>query len=127
MNNSETQQNPTQAAFSDTPGNGKKEITANPVPAPEPEIGMDKDGKFVSNILNAGTEGKLDLTALDNFSTVSQSREELYKLLDMMSQDSTVSAILETYAEDAVEYNDQGKIVWVEGTNPNITKYIEFL
>lgn len=127
MNNSETQQNPTQAAFSDTPGNGKKEITANPVPAPEPEIGVDKDGKFVSNILNAGTEGKLDLTALDNFSTVSQSREELYKLLDMMSQDSTVSAILETYAEDAVEYNDQGKIVWVEGTDPNITKYIEFL
>lgn len=110
MDNQETK-DLKQTAFSDVPGGEKKQVVVNPVPVPKAEVGMDTEGKFLDNILNAGTSGSLDLTVINNFSTVSQSREELYKLLDMMSQDSTVSAILETYAEDSVEYNDQGKIV----------------
>lgn len=126
MDNQETK-DLKQTAFSDVPGGEKKQVVVNPVPVPKAEVGMDTEGKFLDNILNAGTSGSLDLTVINNFSTVSQSREELYKLLDMMSQDSTVSAILETYAEDSVEYNDQGKIVWVEGADPKVTAYVEYL
>ena len=48
-------------------------------------------------------------------------------MLDTMCQDSTISAVLETYAEDATEYNDQGQIVWVESSDPNVQKYVTYL
>jgi hypothetical protein len=48
-------------------------------------------------------------------------------MLDTLCQDSTISAVLETYAEDATEYNDEGKIVWCESSDANVAKYITFL
>ena len=39
----------------------------------------------------------------------------MYAMLDTMSQDSIVSAVLETYAEDATERNDDGLIVNAKG------------
>ena len=44
-----------------------------------------------------------------------------------MCQDSTVSSVLETYTEDATEYNTEGKIVWAESSKSEIGKYINFL
>ena len=38
-----------------------------------------------------------------------------------------LSYVLETYAEDATETNDQGQIVWAESGDANIAKYINFL
>jgi hypothetical protein len=37
-----------------------------------------------------------------------------------MCEDSKISAVLETYAEDATDYNDEGRIVWCEASNPAI-------
>ena len=44
-----------------------------------------------------------------------------------MAQDSIISAVLETYAEDATDYNDNMNIVWAESTDPEIASYITFL
>src|SRR5574344_1267370 len=44
-----------------------------------------------------------------------------------MGEDVTVAAVLETYAEDATEYNDQGQIVWAESNDANIAKFVSFL
>lgn len=44
-----------------------------------------------------------------------------------MAEDSKLSAVLETYAEDATEYNDDGSIVWVESSNPDIAAFVNFL
>ena len=86
-----------------------KEIKA--VPKPETNIGIDTKDTLFSNIVGAGLENKVDISALEKFLQISQSRNEIYNLLDSMAQDSIISAILETYAEDATEYNEQGKIV----------------
>jgi hypothetical protein len=51
------------------------------------------------------------MTALNSFSNAAQNREQLYSIIDMMCEDSTIAAILETYSEDATEYNEQGDIV----------------
>lgn len=103
---------------------GKKII---PTPPPAENIGIDVDQQLLNNIVNAGINGTLDIQSLEAFSNISQSRDQIYSLLDTMSQDSTVSAILETYAEDATEYNDQGRIMWAESEDSNISKYTNYL
>lgn len=96
-------------------------------PAPEREIGIDTKQTMYQNIIQAGTNNLLDISSLDAFTNISQSRDQVYALLDTMCQDSTVAAVLETYAEDATEPNDQGQIVWVEASNPDVQKYVQFL
>lgn len=96
-------------------------------PAPKVEIGVDTDKTLFDNIINAGNANTLDISALENFTTVSQRRDQVYSLIDTMCQDSTIAAILDTYAEDATEYNDSQQIVWVSADDDNVRHYVEYL
>lgn len=98
-----------------------------PTPKPEKNIGIDVHGQFFDNIINAGEASALDIGKFNSFLNISQSRDQVYSLLDAMGNDTTVAAILETYAEDVTEYNDQGRIVWAESADGNIAKYVTFL
>ena len=98
-----------------------------PVETPSKNIGIDVDNQFMDNIAGAGLAGKLDMAAIESFTNISRSRDSVYDLIDMMMADSTMASVLETYSEDATEYNDQGRIVWVEADNPLISKYVEYL
>lgn len=111
--------------FVNDDGAYNKEIKA--VPAPEKEIGIDTKEYIFQNIINAGTSSVLDVGEIESFSIASKSRDQVYQLLDTMAEDSAIAAVLETYAEDATEYNDQGKIVWVESSNSNIASYVNYL
>ena len=113
------------SVYVNDPGLYNKEIKS--VPAPERDIGIDTKETIFDNIIQAGQSSQLDLNSLDSFTTISQGRDQIYTMLDTMCQDSTISAVLETYAEDATEYNDQGQIVWVESSDPNIQKYVTYL
>lgn len=97
------------------------------VPRPEERRDVDTDGSWLNNITDAAINSKLDMSTLNSFSQTSQSREQMYSLLDTMCEDSTIAAILETYAEDATEYNDNGNIVWAEADDSNVGKYITYL
>lgn len=103
---------------------GKK---IKPVGKKRKEVGADLDHTLEANIINASEDNSLNMSALDNFSSVAQSREQIYRLIDAMSQDPTIASILETYAEDMSETNDKGKIVWCESSDENISKYVNFL
>lgn len=82
---------------------------------------------IASQIAEVGDVSKVDISAINSFTSISQTRDQLYQLLDVMGDDPTVAAVLETYAEDATEYNDKGQIIWVESDDANIGKYITFL
>ena len=69
----------------------------NPMPVPETNVGVDTDNEFFKDIAELGDSSSIDITAINSFSQLSQSRETLYQVLDTMAQDSTVSAILEIY------------------------------
>ena len=100
------------------------------VPRPEKEIGIDLSDSVLLNIINSqdkGISSQFDVAALQNFTNISRNRNQLYDTLDYMAQDSIISAILETYAEDATESNDTGDIVWVESADGEVTNYITFL
>lgn len=97
------------------------------MPVPEKNIGIDTQEVLFDNIANAGLSSQLDISSLQSFTQVSQSRDQVYAMLDTMSQDSIVSAVLETYAEDSTEYNDNGRIVWAESSNGDVLKYVTYL
>lgn len=97
------------------------------VPKKPVEVGIDTTKNLEQNILNAAINGVLDISKLEGFSTVSQTRESIYKILDSMGNDSMISSILETYAEDTVESNDKGRIMWCESSDANVSKYITYL
>lgn len=100
---------------------------AKPAPKPETEIGIDTKKTLFHNIVNAGVSYQVDLNSLNSFTSVSQSRDQTLSLIDTMCEDSKISAVLETYAEDTTDYNDEGRIVWCEASNPGIQHYISFL
>ena len=97
------------------------------VPKEGTNIGMDVDNETISNIVNLAINKTLNTSDLENFLTVAQTRESIYQMIDIMLQDSTISAIVEAYAENATEPNSNGDIVWVESENQDAVKYISFL
>lgn len=100
---------------------GKK---AKPVPKPDKEIGMDADDRFIKSLVDGTISSSVDLNAINNFGSTAQARESVYSLIDTMAQDDRVSAVLETYAEDATDTNENGNVVWCESHNATVAKYI---
>lgn len=97
------------------------------VPAPGTDIGIDVDKQFFEDILEANKTGDLDMSAIQSFTQLAQTRDQLYSLLDNMAEDSIIAAVLRDYAGDATEMNEDGKIVWAESSDANCAKMISFL
>ncbi len=97
------------------------------VPVKDPEIGIDTTSDFVYTILDEIDNDKVDLNSIESFDSVAQTRETTYALIDSMACDDRVSAILETYAEDATETNEHGQIVWCEASDDEVNTYITYL
>lgn len=77
----------------------------------DPKIGIDTAKTFVDNIIDAGVNGGLNISDLESFTTISNARDKIYQLIDTMSQDSTVAAIVKTYAEDVCAVADNGHVM----------------
>ena len=62
----------------------------------------------------------MDINKINAFTGISRSRDQVYDLLDMMSEDPVISSALEIYASDVCEPNEQGRIVWPESSDPRV-------
>lgn len=98
-----------------------------PIPNEPQEIGVDLENQLPNQILDAIETSSLDLNSIESFTNVAQSREQIYGLIDTMAEDDRVSAVLETYAEDVVETNDKGQVVWCESSDDEVNNYISTL
>lgn len=103
------------------------EIKIKPIATSTPEIGIDTDRNFMDNLITSAQIGTLDISSIDALSQSAQNREQSYQLIDNMAQDSIISAVLETYAEDAVQTNDTGAVMWVESSDVKILNYTSWL
>lgn len=99
----------------------------NPTPKPETEIGIDTKETVFDNIIQAGTASVIDVGQIQAFTQVANTRNEIYNAIDTMSQDPLIASVLESYASDCVEPNDEGRIIWAESSDPEIAKYIQFI
>lgn len=102
-----------------------KKVT--PVAVPQHEIGIDLDNRVLDNIVDTMETSQFDINAINSFTQVSRSRDEIYNTLDDMGDDSIIAAVLETYAEDATETNDAGAIVWAESNDSEALKFVTYL
>jgi hypothetical protein len=91
------------------------------------KLDIDVKNTLADNIIEAGLTGGLNVAALENFTSVSNARDQIYQMIDTMTQDSSVSAILRTYAEDVCEPADNGHIIWCESNDPKISKHVNYL
>ena len=75
------------------------------------KLDIDTNKVLIDNIIEAGLNSTLDTSALERFTTISNSRDQVYQLIDTMCNDSAVSAIVRTYTDDVCEMADNGHIV----------------
>lgn len=94
---------------------------------PETNIGIDVDETLLKQIADGVQTSQFDISKISSMTQLSQERNDLYNAIDAMAQDPTISAVLETYAEDSTEYNDNGRIMWAESSDAEISKFINFL
>lgn len=90
-------------------------------------LDIDVKNTLTANIIEAGLTSRLDTAALENFTSISNARDQVYQLIDTMSQDSSVAAILRTYAEDVCEPADNGHVIWCESNDPKISKFVNYI
>lgn len=91
------------------------------------KIDIDINNVLADSIIEAGLDDRLNIGALEDFTTISNARSQVYQLIDAMAKDSSVSALLRTYAEDVCEVADSGHIVWCESSDPNISRFVNYL
>lgn len=104
-----------------------KKIKSEPNPKDFKDIKTDLIQDIVDSQQADAVKSQLDLSKIESFTQLSTRRDQLYDALDEMASDPIISSVLETYAEDATEYNEQGRIVWVESADANINKFITYL
>ena len=91
------------------------------------KLDIDTSKSMVDNIIEAGLSHTLDISAIENFTSISNARGQIYQLIDTMCQDSAVSSIVRTYSEDVCETADNGHIIWCESTDPDVAKFVNYL
>lgn len=103
------------------------EILVNPSARRPIEIGIDTSKTLMSNIIDAAEVGVLDISSIDALSQSVQNREQSYQLIDSMARDDVIAAVLDNYAEDVVQTNDKGQVVWIESNDSKIQEYTAWL
>lgn len=96
-------------------------------PKKDPNIGIDTNNAFLTDLTGAIKNSVLDMSKLEGFTGVTQSRENIYRIIDTMAQDSIVSSILSTFAEDSTETNTHGKIIWAEASDGSINNVVNYI
>lgn len=96
-------------------------------PKKDPNIGIDTNNAFLTDLTDAIKNSVLDMSKLEGFTGVTQSRENIYRIIDTMAQDSIVSSILSTFAEDSTETNTHGKIIWAEASDGSINNVVNYI
>ena len=91
------------------------------------KLDIDTNKVLVDNIIDMGLSGGLNVSELEKFTSIANSRDQLYTLIDTMAKDSSVAAILKTYADCACEVADNGHIIWCESDDSKISKFVNYL
>lgn len=69
----------------------------------------------------------IDYSAFNKFTSLASDRKTQYEAYDNMTNDTIISSALEMYADDASQYDNQGRLIWAEGDNPELVEYIDKL
>ena len=83
---------------------------------------VEKD-KELNNVLGDGELSNFGLlNQLNSFRMLSNDRDVQYDTYDDMGNDPIIAAALEIYADEATQYDEQGRIIWVESDDEDIAR-----
>ena len=91
------------------------------------KLDIDTKKTLVDDIIDYGLTGGLNVGEIEKFTSIANSRDQIYTVIDTMAKDSAVSSILKTYADSACEVSDNGHIVWCESKDPKVSKFVNYL
>lgn len=97
-------------------------IIPKPSKSSDMSIATHKDlGDTIRDLMEASCG--VDISELDEFRTLSTDREAQYRVYDDMDMDSTISSVIEMYADDATQYNNKGQIIWAESDDADVAAF----
>lgn len=91
------------------------------------KLDIDTNKVLIDNIIEGATNGILDTGAIENFTTISNARDQIYQLIDTMVLDSSVASIVRTYAENVCDPSDNGHVIWCESNDQKVSKFVNYL
>lgn len=106
-------------------------IRVIPKDSPEDKTNFVRDEDSLPNRIQKAQEeadeigggNRIDLSDITNVTTLKGTRNQKYAVFEEMVADGRIGAAVEMYANDAVQYNQQGDIVWVESSNTDVANY----
>lgn len=90
-------------------------------------LDIDTSKQFVDDILFGSRGNGINTAEIEKFTSIANSRDQIYTIIDTMAKDSSVASILKTFADSACEPNDHGQIVWCESKDPKVSKFVNYL
>lgn len=66
---------------------------------------------------------RIDLSDITNVTRLKGTRNQRYAIFEDMVSDGRIGAAVEMYANDAVQYNQEGNVIWVESSDSDVAKY----
>lgn len=104
--------------------NDQTKIPFKVVPAQPQNIGV-SDNDIIDMLGEDESLQKLiDSSILSTFRDIGDKREFQYRMYDEMAKDVLISSALDLYADDATEYADDGRVIWGESTDANVSKTV---
>ena len=96
-----------------------------PKQAPEDVTEFTDEKHSLPNQMEEATQAgkRIDLSDLSKLTTLKGDRNTKYKVFEEMVQDGRIGAAVEMYANDTVQYNSDGRIVWVESEDSDVAAY----
>jgi hypothetical protein len=91
------------------------------------KLDIDTSKRIVDDILLGSRGNGINTSEIEKFTSIANSRDQIYTIIDTMAKDSAVASILKTFADSACEPNDHGKIVWCESNDSKISKFVNYL
>lgn len=100
-----------------------------PGPTEEQSTVFTSPDKSIPNQIDEAIESgkRVDLTDLLNITTLKGDRNTKYSIFEEMVADGRIGSAVEMYANDAVQYGPEGKLLWIESDDSLVTYYAEKL
>lgn len=101
-----------------------KKITPKPVKDKSEDVGV--SDILYDNIVEMSDSTQFDLSSINSLTQQANTRNEMYNIYDTMCEDGQISAVVKTYAQDTVQPNTEGNVIWATSSDSKVNYLINY-
>ena len=88
----------------------------------------DEQHSVATKLQQADVEGTtLDLSDLSKESAMKGTKSQKYETFEEMVRDGRIASAIEVYSNDSVQFNQEGRVLWIESDDSDVANYCERL